>query len=217
MKLEDMGIKGIIFDMDGTLLDSMPTWDKVGSALLQRKGIESHEDIDERMKNIGFDEALCYYNETLELGMTLEMMKQEINAIMQEAYETVIELKEDTKEVLQALKQKGYKLCIATATDNELAVLALKRLGIFDDFEFVISCSDVGCWKDDPKIYQEATKMLGLKEEEVVIVEDAGYCVETAKKAGFKVVGIYDASAEMETALIRTMSDLYILKLSEVL
>lgn len=107
-------------------------------------------------------------------------------------------------------------MSVATATHRELALLGLKRLEILDYFDVVVSCKDVGHWKDEPLIYQETTKMMGLEESEVVIVEDAGYCVKTAKEAGFKVAGVYDEAAELETEMIKELSDHYMLDLTEM-
>lgn len=209
-------IKGIIFDMDGTLLDSMPTWRGIGGALLKNNGIVPPEDIDERLKELSFIDTAHYFRNDLGLKMSVEDIVAGINDLMRIAYAESVPLKVGTKEVLERLKEKGYKMCIATATDRELAVIGLKRLGILEYFDVVLSCSDIGHWKDEPIIYQEVTKRMGLKEEEVVVVEDAGYCVKTAKEAGFKVLGIYDAQAELEAEMIKELCDYYMLEITEM-
>ncbi len=209
-------IKGIIFDMDGTLLDSMSTWRGIGGSLLRNNGITPPEDINERLKEMSFIDTAHYFINDLGLQMSVEEILAGINDLMRSAYAETIPLKKGTKEVLESLKNKGYKMSIATATGKELALIGLKNLGILDYFDLVISCSDIGYWKDEPTIYREVTKMMGLTEEEVVIVEDAGYCVKTAKEAGFKVLGIYDSEAEPETEMIKALCDYYMLEITEM-
>lgn len=214
--LKPNGVKGIIFDMDGTLLDSMPTWKGIGAKLLVNNGIMPPEDIEQRLKELSFIDTAEYFINDLGLKMSVEQVVAGINDLMRQAYAENIPLKTGAKELLESLKNKGYKMSVATATDRELALLGLERLEILDYFDVVVSCSDIGHWKDEPVIYQEVTKMMGLQEDEVVIVEDAGYCVKTAKEAGFKVLGVYDAAAELETEMIKNLSDHYMLKLTEM-
>lgn len=209
-------VKGVIFDMDGTLLDSMPTWKGIGAKLLANNGIIPPEDIEERLKELSFIDTANYFINDLGLKMSEEEVVAGINDLMRQAYAEYIPLKTGAKELLESLKNKGYKMGVATATDKELALLGLKRLEILDYFDVVVSCGDIGHWKDEPMIYKETTKMMGLEEAEVVIVEDAGYCVKTAKEAGFKVAGIYDAAAELETEMIKALSDHYMLDLTEM-
>lgn len=209
-------VKGVIFDMDGTLLDSMPTWKGIGAKLLANNGIMPPEDIEERLKELSFIDTANYFINDLGLQMSEEEVVAGINDLMRQAYAEYIPLKTGAKQLLESLKNKGYKMGVATATDKELALLGLKRLEILDYFDVVVSCGDIGHWKDEPMIYKETTKMMGLEEAEVVIVEDAGYCVKTAKEAGFKVVGVYDAAAELETEMIKALSDHYMLDLTEM-
>lgn len=216
LKVNRPEIKGIIFDMDGTLLDSMPTWRGIGGTLLKNNGIQPPEDINDRLKELSFIDTAHYFRSDLGLQMSVEDIVAGINDLMRRAYAETVPLKKGTKEVLERLRNKGYKMSIATATDRELALIGLKRLGILDYFEVVVSCGDIGHWKDEPAIYKEVTKMMGLNEDEVVIVEDAGYCVKTAKEAGFKVLGIYDSEAELEAEMIKELCDYYMLEITEM-
>ena len=98
-------------------------------------------------------------------------------------------------------------MCVATATYNSLVNAALKRLGIFDMFEFVLTCSDVGSGKDSPDIFLNAAERLGCKVSETAVAEDSLHCIETAVKAGFFTIGIYDPINRSDWSEICRISD----------
>ena len=183
-----------IFDMDGTLVDSMGFWKNLATEYLQSKGVETiPADILERIKPMTMSESAALFKQ--EFGLTGDV-EGEMNAMMEDHYRTDIPLKPGVFEYLHA--HKDVKMCVASATAEHLMEACLGRLGVRSCFEFLLSCERVGMGKESPAVYLEAAKRLGAKPPEIAVYEDALYAVQTAKNAGFCVIGVYDKSADME-------------------
>ena len=187
-----MKIKGAIFDVDGTLLDSMHVWRNAGPLYLESLGIVPHEDITKSSGAKTLLEAAEYLRLRYNINKTAERIVSEINASIEDAYYNRVQLKENTCELLMNLKENGIKLTIATLTDKYLVTAALLRLGIIDIFDNIFSCGDMGVGKDKPDIYIKAAQSMGTSPFESVVFEDALYAMQTAKNAGFRVVAVYD-------------------------
>ena len=187
-----MKIKGAIFDMDGTLLDSMAYWNTVGIDYLSRQGIEFNSDKENYVLHVGIKKFTEYCNVKYGLNKTYEEVLQALHDIISEKYNTVVQLKPGALEMLEKFKQNGVKMCIATATEQTEAKAVLKRLGVLDYFSEVFTTTIVGADKNSPLIYEVAMNHLGTKKEETYIFEDAWYAIKTAHNNGFNVVGIED-------------------------
>lgn len=211
-------IKGIIFDMDGTLVDSMGYWRHIGTLCLESMGKKpDREEFDQlvyRMKTSEIVELFARYG--IKISSRKEYEELYYSA-MKPCYEKV-EPMPGILDVLQEFRSRGLKMCVATATRSDVAVPVLERLGIMPYMEFLLCCDDVKAGKDKPDIYLEAAKRLGLPVSEIVVFEDAGYCVDTAKAAGFSVVGILDTTAgEEEIESVRSNSDLFLENYGELM
>ena len=125
----------------------------------------------------------------------MSSVAEEMNGLMDRHYREDISLKPGVKAYLRRLKEKGVRMCVASATSKELVEACLKRLGAADYFEAFLSCEDVGAGKTHPDIYLEAAQRMGAKPKDAAVYEDALYAAETAKKAGFYVVGVYDENS----------------------
>lgn len=186
-----------IFDMDGTLIDSMPYWRRLGLEYLHTKGIkEKTEEILEEIESLTVTESSVLFTERFSLKEDADTVASEMNHIMEEHYRRDIPLKAGVREMLDELRRSGVKMCVASATAETLMVSCLERLGILNYFEFILSCETLKTHKREPLIYLEAAKRLGAAPEETAVYEDALYAVETAKKAGFYVIAVYDPEAE---------------------
>ena len=202
-----MKIKGAIFDMDGTLVDSMKYWDTVGIEYLKRKGITFDNEDDNYVLKVGIRGFTEYCNKTYGLGKTYEEVLGEIHDIMDEKYNTVVTLKTGAEKMLEGLRQNGVRICLATATEQASAKNILKKLGVLDYFEDVITTTIVGKDKHSPLIYEKAMELLGTSKEETYIFEDAVYAISTAKRAGFKVIGIEDDCSALPPNEVAKMCD----------
>lgn len=204
-----------VFDMDGTLIDSMIFWQNLTSEYLVSKGvINIPADILERIKTMTMSESAALFMR--EFGLAGDP-DAEMNAMMDEHYRNDVPLKPGVREYLQMLHEKGVRMCVASATAEHLMESCLTRLGVRDYFEFLLSCETVGAGKRSPAVYHESAKRLNAAPEEIAIYEDALYAVQTAKNAGYYVVGVYDDSAAKSWKTIETLADEIILNWEEVL
>ena len=205
-----MKITGAIFDMDGTLLDSMEMWDNVGQNYLRSLGLEPREGFREILRPLSLRQSAEYMRQAYCIDRTVEQIMEDIDRGIEQRYFTDLPLKPGVFEMLESLRRRGVPLCIATATDRYLVEAGLRRIGVLDYFEFILTCTEVGVGKDQPDIYETALRRLGTAKETTYVFEDALYAVETAKRAGFPVVGVYDKSASAMTERIRSLCDRFV-------
>ena len=208
-----MGKKYAIFDMDGTLIDSMIFWKNLASEYLGSKGVtQVPEDLPERIKPMTMSESAALFRQ--EFGLSGDP-EAEMNTMMDDHYRNDILLKPGVREYLQMLQSKGVRMCVASATAEHLMEACLTRLGIRDCFEFLLSCETVGAGKRTPLVYHESAGRLGADPSGIAVYEDALYAVQTAKKAGYYVVGVYDESASENWKTIENLADEIILNWEE--
>ncbi|HPE95483.1 MAG TPA: HAD family phosphatase [Bacillota bacterium] len=205
-----MKYKGAIFDLDGTLLDSMYVWDNAGELFLRKHGMEPAEDLAEAFRTLSLPEAAEYLCVHYKLSMMPQVAADGINAVIEDAYFNEVQPKKGVVAFLNKLKSKDIRMCIATATDRYLVEAALKRCCLYDYFSYIITCADVGKGKSNPDVFDEAQKRLELNKEECVVFEDALHAIETAKKAGYRVVAVGDTSENKNRALIIKTADIFV-------
>lgn len=204
-----MRIDGAIFDVDGTLLDSMEIWETLGERYLCSLGIEPRENLKETFKNMSLKQAAEYYQSVYGVEKPTEEILDGVNALIEDFYFHVAELKPGIAELLQQLKMHGVKMCIATATERYLVEAALARCGVLAYFSEILTCGEVGSGKDEPIIYEMALAGLGTEKQYTYVFEDAIHAVETAKRAGFPVVGVYEKAEEDQESMKR-LADYYV-------
>lgn len=183
-----------IFDMDGTLVDSMGYWTGLGRDYLRALGIEPTEEELALTNTMNLEDTCRFFMERYGLHTTPEEVTMKMEQAMERHYRQDITLKPGVVEYLDRLKGRGARLCIATATNERLARICLAEMGIQDRFDFLLSCDTMKVSKNQPDIYLAAARRLGAAPEEIAVFEDAAYAAQTARDAGFYVVGVYDAS-----------------------
>lgn len=181
-----------IFDMDGTLVDSMAYWQDLEREFLTSKGVtDGLEEILERAKPLTLVEAAALFSQYCDAG-TPEQMEADILALMEAHYRSDVAIKPGAREYLDRLQAQGVTMCVASATPRHLVQICLERLGLTHYFSFLLSCVEVGAGKNHPDVFLEAARRLGCAPAEAAVFEDAIYAVRTSHAAGFHVVAVYD-------------------------
>ena len=209
-------MKHYLFDFDGTLVDSMPTYAGVMLRILDEHGVAYGEDIIKIITPLGIPNTALYF-----IKMGLQKTQQEIIDLMigymVEEYTHRVPAKADVIESLRALKARGDGLHVLTASPHDTLDPCLKRLGIYNLFDNVWSCNDFGTTKADPEIYRMAAARIGVSVQDVIFLDDNYNADKTAKQAGMQVYGVYDPSSAECEAEIRGITDRYIYTFSELL
>lgn len=204
-----------LFDFDGTLVDSMPTYAGVMLRILQENHVPYPENIIKIITPLGIPGTAEYF-----IGMGLHKPKEEIVATMiaymVEEYTYRVPAKAHVIEVLQQMKARGDGLHVLTASPHDTLDPCLKRLGIFDLFDNVWSCNDFGTTKADPAIYHMAAERIGVSVGEVIFLDDNFNADKTAKAAGMQVYGVYDDSSAEYVEEIKGITDRYIYDFTEL-
>ena len=211
-------IKGIIFDLDGTVIDSMGIWAGIDRQFLRENGIENPPpDVSDNLKRMSADESGKYLIERFGLKLTVSQISQRTQELVKEQYEKYIELKPNVIELLDFLDRKGIPYGIATATYDSLAKAVLKRHGILNRFKFILTDSDYPKGKKFPDIFMGASEILGLSPQNVLVAEDSLYAIVTAKKAGFVTAGLFDGLSENDRSEIEAAADYYFETIDEII
>jgi len=210
-----MKIHSAIFDMDGTLLDSMSVWDTIGEDYLRSIGYEPREGLNEALKTMSLVQAARYYQTEYGVALSIDEIVAGVNAMLERYYRFEAPLKPGVAELLAQFREKGVKMCVATATDRYLVEAALDRCGVLSYFGEVFTCSEVGCGKDKPDIFEAALRLLGTKKAETLVFDDALYAIRTAKETGFPVAAVYDSHEKAQDE-IQDLADIYLEDLTQL-
>ncbi|MGN1451512.1 MAG: HAD family hydrolase [Eubacteriales bacterium] len=202
-------IKGAIFDMDGTLLDSMYIWRNFGEIYLRSRGIEPQKDTGNLYRKYGYRRASEFFRDEFGLDVCQEDFIAEARAILQQYYEDEVGLKPGVGNFLERMRGMGVEMCLATATDEVMVRPAFKRLGIEGYFSGILTCAGVGRGKTDPLIYRRSLELLGTEKSKTPVFEDAFYAAKTAKNDGFVLAGVWDEN-EDEREAVEAISDIFI-------
>lgn len=197
-----------IFDMDGTLVDSMIYWKRLATEFLESKGVQNiAQDILEQIKPMTMTESAALFIEEYGLSGTAESVAAEMNAMMDEHYRKDIPLKSGAAAYLEVLHRRGVVMCVASATAEDLMEACLTRLGVAQYFSFLLSCETVGAGKNRPDVYRESARRLGAQPKEIAVYEDALYAAKTAKSAGFCTIAVRDDSNQPHWETLTALAD----------
>lgn len=204
-------IKTAIFDIDGTLLDSMPVWNNLGERFLRGHGIAARAGLSEALRTLSFHEGAEFLRREYLPELSPEQVLAEVNEMIERFYLNEVQPKAGAEKLLSALSSRGIRLAIATAGNAALSAVSLERLGLFGYFSSFCSCEQFG-GKNEPAVFLAAAGE--CPPEQAVVFEDSLHAVITAKRAGFVTAAVFDPSEPNQAELRRT-ADYYAADLSE--
>ncbi|MDO4492072.1 MAG: HAD family phosphatase [Lachnospiraceae bacterium] len=210
--------KGAIFDLDGTLLDSMWIWDQIDVEFLAKRGIDQvPEDYQETIATFGAEKTAVYTIERFGLDEKPEDLISEWLDMAHDYYTNRLLLKEGVYEFLSSLYEKQIPMAVATSSEISLVQPCLERTGLLPMLNTVLTVKEAGRSKQFPDIYLEAARRLGCRIEECLVFEDVLEAAETAKNAGFSVVGVFDSrTSEASAEKLMERADYFIHSFGEM-
>lgn len=209
-------INAVIFDLDGTLIDSMWIWDKIDEDYLKEKGFDIPHNLRVDIAHLSFDETAIYFKTRFSLNDSLDQIKNRWLDMAIGHYSNTIPLKPGAKEFLHKLKSKGIQVAIATSNTHCLIEPVLKNNGIYDYFHSITTTSEAGKGKEYPDVYLLAAKKLSVNPENCLVFEDILPAVLAAKAAGMRVIGVQDLSAEDQWTHISKHAEIFIQDFTEL-
>lgn len=203
---------GAIFDLDGTLLDSMWIWDQIDVEFLAKRGImEVPKDYQETIATFGAEKTAVYTIERFGLNEKPEDLVQEWLDMAEDYYANRLQLKDGVYKYMKKLHEKGIPMAVATSSDIALVQPCLERTGLMPLLKTVITVKEAGRGKQFPDIYRKAAEILNCAPEECLVFEDVLEAATTALNAGFPVVGVADDRCPEESAAeLKKRADYYI-------
>lgn len=203
-------IKAAIFDLDGTLINSMSLWDQIDIDYLTSKNIPLPDDLNDEISHLSFNQVAVYFKERFKLEDSLDDIKNTWNTMAYDHYSSDITLKDGVVEFLDFLKKSNIKIGLATSNSTELLEASLKFNKIYDYFDAITITDEVSIGKHEPDVYLLAAKKLNVKPEECIVFEDILPAVKGAKKAGMKVIAVEDECSVLDKDDIIKNSDGFI-------
>lgn len=209
-------IKGAIFDLDGTIVNSMGMWRKLDKEFFIRQGVEYSPEISKEIVGMTLEQAAEHFSKTFNLGKTTKQILDEWNDYLLDQYKNVIPLKPYADRLIELWSRQGIKMCVATLTEKKMAEIILKKYGLLDKFEFILTVAEVGKSKLSPDIYLKCAEKMGLLPNECIVLEDTYHAMKSAKGAGFTVYAVDEPTARNKEGIC-AICDKYINTFEEIL
>ena len=209
-------IKAVIFDLDGTLVDSMWMWRDIDIEFLGKYGIEFPENLQSEIEGMSFSETAVYFKTRFALNLSIEEIKEEWNQMAWDKYMTQVPLKKGALKLLQFLNENGIKAGIATSNSRELVDLVIDKLNVKEYFSSIRTSCEVEKGKPAPDIYLLVAKDLKVPADKCLVFEDVIQGIMAGKHAGMKVCAVYDHFTKEDNNKKQELADYYIESFKEL-
>lgn len=210
-------IKAVIFDLDGTLVDSMWMWKKIDIEFLGRYGYECPDDLQRIIEGMSFSETAVYFKERFHIPLSLDEIKEIWVQMSIDKYRNEVPLKTGAGEFLRYLKERHIRTGIATSNGRDMVDAVLNSLQITDYFDLVTTACEVAAGKPAPDIYLKVAEGLSVDPKDCLVFEDIPAGILAGKRAGMKVCAVADAFSLDLTGEKREMADFYINDYNELM
>ena len=210
-------MKAAIFDADGTLLDSMHIWQKLGNRYLTQRGIPPEPGLGDILYPMSLEEGCTYLKEHYGLPESSGKIEKSMEDILTAFYRSEVQLKPGAGDYLQKLYRRGIPVLVATSGRREPLQQAFRRLGIDGYFQKILTCQELNTTKRTPDIYLEGARCLGVGPEDTAVFEDVLYGIRTAGKVGFETFAVEDDTNRQDREALREEADHYICNFKELL
>ena len=209
--------KAAIFDLDGTLIDSMDIWSKIDEEYLKSFGLEVPDNIQKEITHLSLTETAKYFKDKFDIKDSINSIIDKWNSMAFNYYSNNISLKEGVLDYLKQLKENNIKIALATSNSVKLLEVTLKNNGIYEYFDAISTSDEVKKSKENPDIYLLSAKKLNVDPKDCIVFEDIPKAVKGAKLAGMTVVAVYDKSSEDSKEELIQLSDKYIYDFNELI
>lgn len=211
------GIKAVIFDLDGTVVDSMWMWKAIDIEYLGRYGIPLPDGLQKRLSGMSFTEVANLFQKELHIPETIENIKNAWNQMAMDKYRHEIKTKPGVVHFLQKLREKGIRTGIATSNSKELAMAALQGQKLSEYFDEVHTACEVAHGKPSPDLYLYVAECLRVTPSECLVFEDLSEGLLAAKAAGMRTCGIEDPFSAEYREEKKKLADYYIESYDEII
>ena len=184
--------KAMLFDLDGTLVDSMWMWEAIDIEFLGAYGYECPDDIQRAIEGMSFSETAVYFKERFDLPLSLDEIKAVWTRMSIDKYRHEVPLKPGVREFLKYCKENGIRTGIGTSNGSEIVDAVLTSLKVKEYFDAVVTACEVAHGKPEPDIYLEVAKRLGVQPEKCLVFEDIPAGIMAGKAAGMPVIAVED-------------------------
>ena len=203
-------IKGVIFDIDGVLLDSMEIWTDLGGRYLIRMGKIPETGLADILFSMSMEQGAAYLKNRYLPEQSSEDIMDGLQDMLRSFYYDEVKAKPGAGEFLENLQRTGVRITAATSSPRGHVEKALARNGLLLYIERIFTCSEIGASKHSPDIYNACADFMGLCRSEICVFEDSLYALRTAAAAGFHTIGVYDGKGEPDQKGLEESSEIYI-------
>jgi HAD superfamily hydrolase (TIGR01509 family) len=215
MMVSAQDIKGVIFDIDGVLLDSLEIWKDLGARYLVSLGLVPEQGLGDILFSMSMEQGAEYLKDHYPINKTAEDILEVLSSMLRDFYYYEVGIKPGAENLLRSLRDAGICITAATSSPREYVEKALERNGLLGYISSIFTNSEIGKSKHFPDIYNAAAAYMGTSPEETLVIEDSLYAVNTAVAAGYHTIGIADPDGEPDQEGLRQAADLYIMELRE--